>query len=103
MNTEVLFSSKTDLHSTPQDLFDRYNKQYSFNLDVCASPENAKCARYFNEAQNGLKQDWSNQGDWQTVAWCNPPYGREVSKWVKKAYQEAQKGSIICNATTGPY
>ena len=23
--------------------------------------------------------------------WCNPPYGREISAWVKKGYEESRK------------
>ncbi len=44
MNTDVMFSSKTDLWETPQDLFDKLDTEFHFNLDVCALPENAKCA-----------------------------------------------------------
>ena len=29
------------------------------------------------------------------AVFCNPPYGREIGKWVKKAYLEAQKGTKI--------
>lgn len=28
---------------------------------------------------DGLSQDWGG-----STAWCNPPYGREIGKWVKK-------------------
>lgn len=81
MNTEVMFSSKTDLWETPQDLFDELNDEFGFDIDVCATKENAKCSRYFTKEQNGLFQDWDG------VVWCNPPYGREIGKWVKKAYE----------------
>ena len=77
MNSEVMFSSKTDLWSTPQDLFDKYNAIYHFETDVCALPENAKCKRFFTPEMDGLKQEWSG------VCWCNPPYGRQIGKWVK--------------------
>lgn len=76
----VHFSSKTDLWSTPQDLFDQLDFYYHFDLDVCALPENAKCDRFFTPVQDGLKQKWSG------VCWCNPPYGRQIYKWVEKAY-----------------
>ena len=79
MNTEVMFSSKTDLWETPQDLFDKYNAIYHFETDVCALPENAKCKNYFTPEMDGLKQEWTG------VCWCNPPYGREIGKWVEKA------------------
>jgi phage N-6-adenine-methyltransferase len=79
MNTDLMFSSKTDLWETPQDLFDKYNAIYNFETDVCALPENAKCKKYFTPETDGLKQEWKG------TCWCNPPYGREIGKWVEKA------------------
>lgn len=26
---------------------------------------------------------------------CNPPYGRELPKWIKKAHDEAEKGALV--------
>ena len=76
-----LFTSKTEMWETPQN----------FDCDVCAIAENAKCDNYFSPKIDGLKQDWSNY----KACWMNPPYGTEISKWVKKAYNEAQKGIKI--------
>lgn len=76
MNTEVMFSSKTDLWETPQEFFDELDREFRFDLDVCALPENAKCARYYTPEQDGLSRPWDG------VCWCNPPYGREIGKWV---------------------
>ena len=45
MNTDVMFSSKTDLWETPQEFFDSLNNEFDFDLDVCAMPKNAKCKR----------------------------------------------------------
>lgn len=53
-----MFSSSTDLWATPQDFFDRLNAEFDFDIDVCASPENAKCERYFTKEQDGLSQSW---------------------------------------------
>lgn len=58
MNTELMFSSKTDMWETPQDLFDRLNEEYNFECDVCAIPENAKCKKYYTPEVDGLKQEW---------------------------------------------
>ena len=55
MNTELMFSSKTDLWETPQELFDKYDAIYHFETDVCALPENAKCKRFFTPEMDGLK------------------------------------------------
>lgn len=76
---------------TPQDFFDEINKEFNFTLDVCASAENAKCEKYFSENDNALIQDWTG------TCWMNPPYGRTISKWIKKAYEESKKGAtVVC-------
>lgn len=54
----VMFSSRTDLWSTPQDLFDELDAEFGFTLDVCALPENAKCERFYTPEQDGLLQNW---------------------------------------------
>ena len=89
MNTEVMFSSKTDLWETPQEFFDKLDKEFHFNLDVCALPENAKCAAYYTPEMDGLIQPWYGR------CWCNPPYGREIEKWVERAYCSAVEGGAI--------
>ena len=89
MNTDLMFSSKTSLWATPQGFFDELNQEFHFTLDVCAIPENAKCKDYFTPDVNGLIQKWSG------ICWCNPPYGREIANWVKKAYDESAAGAIV--------
>ena len=86
MNTAVMFSSKTDEWSTPQDFFNELNKEFNFTLDPCATPENAKCEKYYTKEDDGLKQDWSGE-----TVFCNPPYGRVIKDWVKKCYEESKK------------
>lgn len=72
----VHFSSKTDLHATPQDFFDKLNKEFNFTLDVCATPQNAKCKAYYTESDDGLSMNWYGNYDGSTdVIWMNPPYG----------------------------
>jgi phage N-6-adenine-methyltransferase len=82
-------SSKTDKWATPQWLFDTLDGRHQFTLDVCAIPENAKCKSYFSPKQDGLKQKWEG------ICWMNPPYGREIVKWVKKAYESSLDGTIV--------
>ena len=86
MNRELMFSSKTDLWETPQELFNELNKEFKFELDVCAVPENAKCKDYFTPDQDGLMQKWKG------ICWMNPPYGRNIGNWVKKAYESSRGG-----------
>ena len=82
INTELMFSSKTDQWETPQYLFDELNDEFGFDLDVCADESNHKCTKYYTREQDGLKQDQNG------VVWCHPPYGREIGKWVERAYYQ---------------
>jgi len=90
MNTKLMFSSETDLWATPQDFFDELDKEFHFTLDPCATPENAKCKKYYTVKEDGLKQDW--QGE---TVFCNPPYGKAIKNWVKKCYEESRKPNTI--------
>ena len=88
----VHFSSKSNEWTTPQHLFDELNQEFNFTLDPCATEENAKCSKHFTIEDDGLSKDWSND-----VVFMNPPYGREIKKWIKKAYEESLKGAtVVC-------
>lgn len=92
VNNSVHFSSATDQWPTPQAFFDQWAARFTFTLDVCADDTNAKCARFFDREANGLAMDWA-----VNVCWMNPPYGREIGRWVAKAYRESLKGStVVC-------
>lgn len=87
----VHFSSKTDLWYTPQDFFKKYDDVYKFETDVCATDDNAKCAKYYTEEMDGLSQEWRG------VCWMNPPYGRTIGNWMKKAYESSLEGAtVVC-------
>lgn len=91
MNTEVMFSSKTDDWETPQWLYNELDQTYQFTLDVCATRENKKCRNFYSKELDGLAQKWHG------TCWMNPPYGREIGKWVEKAYKESLKGAtVVC-------
>lgn len=91
MNKSVHFSSATDLWATPQAFFDELNKEFGFELDVCALPENAKCEKYYTPEIDGLKQQWRG------ICWMNPPYGREIGAWMEKAYESSLEGAtVVC-------
>ena len=85
-----MFSSKSDAWSTPQDFFNRLNDEFNFEIDVCASPQNTKCSKYFTKEQDGLSQSWG-----KSICWCNPPYGREVGAWVQKSYMSSKEGATV--------
>ncbi|MDE7194577.1 MAG: phage N-6-adenine-methyltransferase [Oscillospiraceae bacterium] len=72
---------------TPQSFFDNLNEEFHFVLDAAATAKTAKCPMYFTPETDGLSQSWDRGG----AVFCNPPYGREISKWVKKAYAETAR------------
>jgi DNA N-6-adenine-methyltransferase (Dam) len=47
----VHFSSRTAEWETPQPFFDKLHSEFHFTLDVCATAENTKCARPYQERQ----------------------------------------------------
>ena len=88
---EGMFTSKTDLWATPQWFFDKLNQEFNFTLDPCATEDNAKCSKFYTVTENGLIQNWGGY-----CVFCNPPYGREITEWVKKAYEtHHQYGNTI--------
>ena len=74
---------------TPPEVFDPLNDLYHFDLDVCASKKNAKCAKYYTKEDDALTKDWFG------VCWMNPPYGREMWRWILKAKEESRKHRSI--------
>lgn len=85
----ALTSNKEDWE-TPQALFNELNKKYNFTLDPCCTKENAKCDKYYTKEEDGLKQSWKNER-----VFCNPPYGRNISEWVKKCFEEKDNAEVI--------
>lgn len=85
-------SSSTYEWETPQWLFNDLNQVYGFTLDVCASEQNRKCDAYYTKEQDGLKKKWHG------TCWMNPPYGRNIGKWVEKAYTASTiyGATVVC-------
>ena len=92
-----LFSSATAEWATPQEFFDALDAEFHFTLDPCSTDENAKCAKHYTREQDGLAQDWTGE-----TVFCNPPYGREMPKWIKKCYEHFKSGGGGGDADTRP-
>lgn len=80
----ALLSSKNMCWCTPQDFFDKLNAEFDFVLDPAATDKTAKCKLYYTPETDGLSQSWDRGG----AVFCNPPYGREIGKWVRKALKK---------------
>jgi phage N-6-adenine-methyltransferase len=92
MNTDLMFSSAKCEWQTPQSTFDALHQEFGFETDVCALPENAKCAKFYTPEMDGLAQTWKG------VCWMNPPYSREMPKWIRKAWESSQEAgaTVVC-------
>jgi len=87
---DAMFSSSSREWGTPDWLFDRYNAIYHYTIDVCATAQNTKVAKFFSESVDGLAQGWEGER-----CWMNPPYGHEIEAWVHKAWEERNKYTLI--------
>jgi len=65
-----MFTSKKDNWETPPELYKALNEEFNFDFDPC--PINPKF--------DGLSVQWGKRN------YVNPPYGREIGKWVKRAF-----------------
>lgn len=87
---KVHFSSLTDEWPTPQSLFDALDQEFGFTLDPCATRENAKCRQFLTKAEDGLNYNWANH-----TVFMNPPYGRAIGAWMRKAYESTKAGALV--------
>ena len=91
-NTKVHFSSATNEWATPVSLYRWIGQIYRFTLDPCCTVATAKCATFYTSAEDGLSKSWG-----QHTVFMNPPYGNDIGKWVKKAFEESNKGAtVVC-------
>lgn len=86
---DVLFSSRSEEWETPKEFFAALDAEFHFNLDACATKQNRKCERFYSKEDDALSQPWTGN------VWCNPPYGRDIGKWVQKAAREIQRDADV--------
>lgn len=87
MSRAYMPQAKSVEWETPQWLFDELDREFHFTLDPCASHSNAKCSKYYTIEDDGLAQSWEGER-----VFMNPPYGRGLVDWVKKAFYEVRNG-----------
>lgn len=83
----ALFSSATDRWATPPDVYAALNEEFEFTLDPC--PLDGKV-----DGLSPLFMDWSGHR-----VFCNPPYGPDIGKWIKRA-KEAELAVYLIPART---
>jgi len=93
MNNTTTKEDEKDLAQTPWWFIKALENflGVSFNLDVCALEETAKCFSFYS-----LEDGWGGDGlvcRWSEYNWCNPPYS-DIKPWVNRAIEEARVGKI---------
>ena len=86
----VHFSSATAEWPTPQSFYDGLNAEFGFTLDPCCTPQSAKCSTYFTADDDGLSQAWAPHR-----VFMNPPYGKSIGQWMRKAFNESKAGALV--------
>ena len=87
---DSLYSSRSEEWPTPDNFFAELDAEFRFTLDPCATPDNAKCRKFFTKRRDGLKQDWGRE-----IVFCNPPYGRHMREWARKCYEASRGGATV--------
>jgi phage N-6-adenine-methyltransferase len=90
---QVMSSSCDMTWATPHQWFEYLDLEFGFTLDPCCTHETAKCAKHYTPSENGLVQSWQDER-----VFMNPPYGKELGRWIKKAYVEARDNGalVVC-------
>lgn len=96
-----LFTSNKEEWETPQELFDELNHEFNFDTDLCASDKNTKCRRYVKKGDCYYSTGIDKSDSLPYVhksGFMNPPYGRKIGEFVRKAYLLALKEgkTIVC-------
>lgn len=71
---------------TPRELFDRLHTEFGFTIDGAALPANARLPRFWSPYEDGLLQPWRGER-----VFVNPPFGKEIARWVGKAVREQRR------------
>jgi len=79
MFNRSLFKSQRLNWRTPKAVYQVLDAEFGFDFDPCPA----------NPDFDGLSCEWGN------CNFVNPPYGREISKWVKKGIEEHEKGKTV--------
>lgn len=88
--SSALYSSRSEEWGTPHEIFAALDAEFHFSLDPCATTANARCPKFFTKTEDGLKQDWCGER-----VFMNPPYGKFIAQWMRKARTEAGRGALV--------
>lgn len=98
---KTLHSSESQDWQTPRAFFGALNAEFGFGLDAAADDSSALCdvhlgpgSKHLPEMNDAMSCSWNRS---RGAIWLNPPYGRDIGKWMAKAYEESRKGrTVVC-------
>jgi len=99
-NEKAAFSSRDNTWTTPQDFYEELHKEFNFGLDAAALESSALCSEWYGpdhpqeNRRDALTRNWTEDAAGKTI-WLNPPYGRSIKEWVKKADRESARGGVV--------
>lgn len=90
-NNPQLFTSNRDDYETPQQFWERLDREFRFTCDMAADAKNAKTETYIDKAINALSIPWDEPG--MERGWINPPFGRGnvLKNWFRKVVVEYER------------
>jgi site-specific DNA-methyltransferase (adenine-specific) len=89
--TSGMKSSASNEWSTPRWLFDELDSEFHFTLDAASTHENALCERHYTAEDDALGKSWDGE-----IVWLNPPYGRAIGEFMRKASEISGGGCCVC-------
>lgn len=79
---------------TPKSIFDSLNTW--FDLDP-ASPKGGlpwiPASFFYSKEDDGLSKEWNG------FVWCNPPYGKDTHKWLKRMSEHRNGIALVFSRT----
>ena len=79
---------------TPKILFKQIDHAVgNFAVDAAASAANTLCPVWYGpggEAEDALEVE-----KWLSPAWCNPPYGKGLERWLDAFNKQVQLGGAV--------
>jgi phage N-6-adenine-methyltransferase len=85
-----MMTSNHNEWATPKDFFNKLNEEFHFTLDLSANKNNTKCSKFYSIEDNALIQYPKGE-----TIFCNPPYGREIGKFVKKCSELSKDNTVV--------
>ena len=98
MLSKALFTSNSDEWETPQELYEELNKEFNFQIDVCASEQNHKCKKYFTKEKDGLSKKWGG------TLYFVTPHIHKLINGLKKHSEKRERiiQSLLCLSRREP-